>query len=125
MKLKFAIPLAAALCALASAAVAADHEAGVPLSPQEAAGVWTLESRGHSVCEISLSADKAATPHGDCGGLLPGGVAGWVPVSDGMALTDASGQVLLPFDRWSNSLFVAKIATGDEVQLMRGGPNPH
>ena len=41
-----------------------------------------------------------------------------------MALTGQDGQVLLPFDRWSNSLFVAKRATGDEVQLMRGPPHP-
>lgn len=122
MKTELLIPLAAALGALAASAIAADHEAGAPLSPREAAGVWTVESQGRSVCELTLSAHNGARPHGDCGGLLPGGVAGWTAISDGMALTDASGQVLLPFDRWSNSLFVAKIGTGDNVQLMRGGP---
>jgi hypothetical protein len=63
-----------------------------------------------------------ATPKGDCGALIPAGVAGWTPTAGGMALTDQSGQVLLPFNRWSNSLFVAKISTGDDVQLMRGPP---
>ena len=37
-----------------------------------------------------------------------------------MALTGADGQVLLPFDRWSNSLFVSEIGSARDVQLMRG-----
>jgi hypothetical protein len=128
---KFALPLACAAALLAGAAVAQpDHEAGVPLSPGEAAGGWTVETGGHAVCMITLSAARVgasaygATPKGDCRSLIPAGVAGWTPTRGGMALTDQSGQVLLPFDRWSNSLFVAKISTGDEVQLMRGGPHP-
>jgi hypothetical protein len=131
MRLKIALPFVALawLAGAAFAADAVDHEAGVPLTPGEAAGGWTVESHGHAVCSITLSASKAgaaygATPRGDCGQLIPAGVAGWTPVAGGMALTDQAGQVLLPFNRWSNSLFVAKISTGDEVQLMRGPPNP-
>jgi hypothetical protein len=131
MTRNFALPLACVAALIAGAATAAaDHEAGVPLTPGEAAGGWTVESQGHAVCMITLSAAKmgasayGATPRGDCGALIPTGVAGWTPTSGGMALTDQSGQVLLPFDRWSNSLFVAKIASGAEVQLMRGPPHP-
>lgn len=130
MKLNIAFPLVAFML-LARAALAADvdHETGVPLSPSEAAGGWTVEAHGHSVCMIQLSPDQAgsnfyhAQPQGDCGAVLPNGVAGWTPTRGGMALTDQNGQVLLPFDRWSNSLFVARISTGDNVQLMRGSPH--
>jgi hypothetical protein len=130
MRLKIALPLIALAwtAGAAFAADAVDHEAGVPLTPAEAAGGWTVESHGHAVCTITLSASRigaaayGATARGECGALIPGGVAGWTPTSHGMALTDQAGQVLLPFDRWSNSLFVANSATGDEVQLMRGPP---
>ena len=40
-----------------------------------------------------------------------------------MALTGADGQVLMRFDRWSNSLFVSRRTSGDDLQLMRGAPN--
>jgi hypothetical protein len=115
---------AAALALGAGVALAADHEAGVPLSPQEAAGGWTLETEGHSVCMIRLTADHAARPDERCSGMLPDGVTNWVATSDGMALTGADGQQLVPFDRWSNSLFVARRSSGLDVQLMRGGPHP-
>jgi hypothetical protein len=130
MKLKLALSLAAAFFALARAAVAADHEAGVPLTPAEAAGAWTVETGGHAICMIRLSPDRAgnagfgATPGADCGDALPSGVAGWTPTGEGMALTDAGGKVLAPFNRWSNSLFVSHRSSGVDVQLMRGPPHP-
>jgi hypothetical protein len=130
MRLNIAFPIVAFVL-LARAALASDvnHETGVPLSPREAAGGWTVESHGRSICMIRLSSERgaggayAAQPQGDCGAVLPSGVSGWTPTTGGMALTDQSGQVLLPFDRWSNSLMVAKIGTGDNVQLMRGAPS--
>ncbi|HEY3800831.1 MAG TPA: AprI/Inh family metalloprotease inhibitor [Caulobacteraceae bacterium] len=116
---------AAALAALtAGPALAWDHEAGVPLTPAEAAGTWTLEAQGHAVCSVRLSANHGAQANGDCGGMLPAGVAGWQATSDGMALTDQSGQVLMPFGRWSNSLFVSKKGSGHDVQLQRGAATP-
>jgi hypothetical protein len=39
-----------------------------------------------------------------------------------MALTGVDGQVLAPFNRWSNSLFVSHRSSGVDVQLMRGPP---
>ena len=53
--------LAAAACAtlVAGAAMAADNEAGVPLRPSEAAGGWTVERNGRTICMITLSAAKA------------------------------------------------------------------
>jgi hypothetical protein len=129
MRLNIAFPIVAFVL-LARAALAADveHETGVPLSPREAAGGWTVESHGRSICMIRLSDARraggayGARVEGDCGDVLPDGVAGWAPTTGGMALTDQAGQVLLPFDRWSNSLFVSAISTGDNVQLMRGAP---
>ncbi|HUZ11577.1 MAG TPA: AprI/Inh family metalloprotease inhibitor [Caulobacteraceae bacterium] len=117
---------AAALTLGAGAAQARVHEAGVPLSPAEAAGPWTLESGGHSICRVELfrrkagSAGFAAHAPGGCAGALPSGVAGWTPTGDGMALTDDAGQVLLAFDRWSNSLFVSRLGSREDVQLQRG-----
>ena len=123
MKPHLTLTLAGALVALAGAALAEDHEAGVPLSPAEAAGGWTVETGGHAICMIRLTANHGATPSGSCGDALPAGVAGWQPTADGMALTDGSGQVLAPFSRWSNSLFVSHRSSGVDVQLMRGPPS--
>ncbi|HVN01663.1 MAG TPA: AprI/Inh family metalloprotease inhibitor [Caulobacteraceae bacterium] len=124
MNLNLALPLAAALFALARAAFAADHEAGVPLSPAEAAGAWTVESGGHAICMLRLTARHDARVGAGCGEALPSGVTNWAATSDGMALTSGDGQVLAPFDRWSNSLFVSRRSSGVDVQLMRGPPHP-
>lgn len=123
MNATLTLTLAGALVALAGAAFADDHEAGVPLSPAEAAGGWTVENDGHAICMIRLTSDHGATPSPACGGALPAGVAGWQPTAGGMALTDANGQVLVPFNRWSNSLFVSHRSSGADVQLMRGPPS--
>jgi hypothetical protein len=56
----------------------------------------------------------------DCGQVLPAGVAGWRPVTDGAALVDGQGQMLIDFNRWSNSLLVSHQASGIDVQLRRG-----
>ena len=122
MKLTFTLPLAAALL-LAPAAMAADHEAGVPLSPSEAAGAWTVETGGHAICIIQLTAAHGAKVGDNCGDSLPAGVTGWAATADGMALTGAGGQTLAPFNRWSNSLFVSHRSSGVDVQLMRGPPH--
>jgi len=114
----------AALVMGVGAALAADHEAGMPLSPQEAAGGWTVETGGHAVCMIRLTVNFGAQPNGSCGDALPAGVTGWKATSDGMALISADGQVLAPFNRWSNSLFVSHRSSGTDVQLMRGPPDP-
>src|ERR1700722_3598442 len=123
MKLTHVLTLASAFFVLARAAVAQpDHEAGVPLSPAEAAGGWTVENGGHAICMITLTANHGATPSGNCGDALPAGVTGWQATADGMALTGQGGQVLAPFNRWSNSLFVSHRSSGTDVQLMRGPP---
>jgi hypothetical protein len=122
-----AIAIMGGLTALAlgvAVALAADHEAGVPLTPQEAAGGWTVETAGHSICMIRLTANFGARADGTCGETLPAGVTGWKATSDGMALIGADGSVLAPFDRWSNSLFVSHRSSGTDVQLMRGPPDP-
>jgi hypothetical protein len=126
----FVSSLAATMLALgAGAVIAADQQAGVPLSPSEAAGGWTLESGGRSICMVRLTATKtgdagfAAEAPAACAGALPTGVKGWTPTGDGMALVDAQGQVLIAFNRWSNSLFVSHRASGEDIQLQRGGPS--
>jgi hypothetical protein len=118
----------AAACLLASGSVwAADNEAGVPLSPGDAAGAWTLQSQGHAVCVVRLGARKA--PGGfalrldpQCAGALPQGAAAWRPTADGMAMTGSDGSVLIAFGRWSNSLFVSHRSSGSDLQLKRGLP---
>jgi hypothetical protein len=119
--------VAAAILLLAGgAAWAADEEAGVPLAPSDAAGPWTLESSGHSICVLKLGAERAvagsyrlAAP-ADCGDALPAGLAGWAPAPGGMNLVGADGRTLLGFGRWSNSLFVSHRSSGEDVQLRRG-----
>jgi len=109
-------------------AVAADNQAGVPLAPADAAGPWTLETGGHAICTLTLGSQKAgaagyvvkAPPA--CGGALPANTAAWAPEGDGMKFVSADGQRLIGFGRWSNSLFVAHRASGEDVQLKRGGP---
>jgi len=108
-------------------ALADDHEAGVPLTPAEAVGSWTLESGGRSICVLSLGKEKAAAGFAikvpaTCGEALPAGLAGWVPATGGMSLVGADGQVLIGFSRWSNSLFVSHRASGVDIQLKRGVP---
>jgi hypothetical protein len=116
------VAAAASAVLVAGAASAEDREAGVPLTPAEAAGAWTLESAGHAICTINLGADRSARAASDCAGALPGAPAGWRPTADGMALVGANGQALIAFARWSNSLFVSHRASGVDVQLRRGGP---
>lgn len=123
MNLNLTLPFAAALLLLAPAAMAADHEAGVPLSPAEAAGSWTVETGGHAICMIQLTAAHGAKVGDNCGDSLPAGVTGWIATGDGMALTGANGQTLAPFNRWSNSLLVSHRSSGVDVQLMRGPPH--
>jgi hypothetical protein len=119
---------AGALALTAAGHALADAEAGVPLTPAEAAGAWTLESDGKGVCQITLgqarakamSTAYAARTSEGCAGALPGAVAGWIPTADGMALVQPNGQTLISFDRWSNSLFVAHRSSGQDLQLQRG-----
>jgi hypothetical protein len=105
---------------LASAAVAADREAGVPLTPAEAAGAWTIESQGRNVCVLYLGASHSVRAPQSCAGTLPAQPTGWAPTADGMRLTGPGGQTVLAFNRWSNSLFVSHMASGVDIQLRRG-----
>ena len=98
-----------------------DHEAGVPLTPAEAAGVWTVESAGRNICTVTLGADHTAKAGADCNGAIPGAPTGWQATHDGMQLVDAGGQRVIGFNRWSNSLFVSHQKSGVDIQLRRGG----
>ena len=114
--------IGAALAALSAAApaLAEDNEAGVPLTPAEAAGAWTVSTGGKDVCTITLTAGHGVKA-GACNGLLPSPTA-WQATADGMALTGAGGHI--GFHRWSNSLFVSRRDSGLDIQLRRGGPVP-
>jgi hypothetical protein len=122
------IPAALAAGLLASTATLAqeagppDHEAGVPLTPAEAAGVWTVASGGHDLCTLSLTAGHGVKAPASCGDALTGSPSAWAATSDGMALNGPNGQLMLAFHRWSNSLFVSHRASGVDIQLRRGGP---
>jgi hypothetical protein len=108
------------------AAATGDNEAGVSLSPSEAAGAWTLETGGHSICVVKLGTEKVAggaykaEAPPNCGSELPAGVAGWIPSTHGMDLVDADGRTLIGFGRWSNSLLVSHQSSGVDIQLRRG-----
>ncbi|HXV00114.1 MAG TPA: AprI/Inh family metalloprotease inhibitor [Caulobacteraceae bacterium] len=106
---------------LAGQAVGADNEAGVPLTPAEAAGGWTLSQDNRPVCTLTLGARHTVRAGGDCAAALSGQPTGWAPTSDGMRLTGADGQTIVSFGRWSNSLFVSHVSSGRDLQLRRGG----
>lgn len=106
--------------AIAGVVTAADHEAGVPLTPAEAAGPWTVSSDGHDLCRLMLGADHGVKGASDCRDAIPGAPARWAPTADGMQLMAAGGQPLIAFHRWSNSLFVSHRSSGADIQLRRG-----
>jgi hypothetical protein len=105
----------------------ARDQVGTPLATADAAAQgWTLETGGRAVCKIRLTAQPMghgvfhADVPGQCAQTLPGGVAGWKPVTDGAALVDGQGQILIDFNRWSNSLLVSHRSSGVDIQLRRG-----
>lgn len=117
--LLIAAALTAGLCA--APAFAEDNEAGVPLTPAEAAGVWTVSTGGRDVCKLTMTAGHGVKADPACADVLPGPTA-WQPTHDGMELTGAGGAI--GFHRWSNSLFVSQRASHVDIQLRRGGPVP-
>jgi hypothetical protein len=134
MKLLIAAALAAMAASGAGSALAQpaavpdqvgpdDHEAGVPLTPAEAAGTWTVSSGGRDLCRLTLGAAHTVQAPATCGDALPGAPTAWSPTRDGMQLT-ANGQPVIAFHRWSNSLFVSHRSSGVDIQLRRGGPVP-
>ena len=105
--------LLAAVAALLSAPTfAADNQAGTPLDPAEAAGSWTIETGGHSVCTLTLGPDKSVKMASSCGSVLPATPVNWAPTAHGMNLLAANGQTVIGFGRWSNSLLVAHRSSG-------------
>jgi len=100
-----------------------DHEAGVPLTPAEAAGVWTVASGGHDLCTLSLTPAHGVKAPATCGDAITGSPTAWTATSDGMALNGPNGQLIIAFHRWSNSLFVSHRSSGLDIQLRRGGPS--
>jgi len=111
----------AALFVGARFAVAEDNEAGVPLTPAEAAGAWTVASQGQDLCVLTLGAEHTVKAPRACSDALPGNPTTWQPTKDGMQLIGAGGQPVLAFHRWSNSLFVSHRSSGVDIQLRRGG----
>lgn len=113
---------AALVCAagFAGPGLASDHEAGVPLTPAEAAGGWILSSNGQAVCMIRLAARHVVHADATCSGVLPAEPTSWTPTADGMRLVGPGGQTVMAFDRWSNSLFVSKLGSFADVQMRRG-----
>lgn len=106
--------------AVAGAAYAADNEAGVPLTPQEAAGAWTISSQGQDLCTLTLSAGHGVKSPASCNSVLPAAPTGWQPTSDGMQFMGSDGKSIIAFHRWSNSLFVSHRRSGEDIQLRRG-----
>jgi hypothetical protein len=112
----------AALLSAPLAALAEDNEAGVPLSPAEAAGAWTVSTGGHDVCQITMTAGHGVKTPAACADVFPDAPTAWQATRDGVQLIGAGGAI--GFARWSNSLFVSRRASHTDVQLRRGGPVP-
>jgi hypothetical protein len=110
---------AAGLLASLPAAAAEDHEAGVPLTPAEAAGAWSVSSNGQDLCVLTLDANHGVKAPHSCDDALPGRPTSWQATKDGVQLI-GSGQPL-EFHRWSNSLFVSHRSSGVDIQLRRSG----
>ena len=122
----FILGVVFAAITLPTVTYAANNEAGVPLSPAEAAGDWSLESAGHTLCLVTLGAGQApggfsAKAAPECQGALSAWPVAWTPTPVGMALLDAGGQPGVKFIRWSNSLCVSHRSSGVDVQLRRRG----
>jgi hypothetical protein len=128
MEIAMKVPMIAAglavtgLLVCAPAALAEDNEAGVPLTPAEAAGVWTIESAGHALCTVTLGASHTVKTSASCSEYFPMSPTSWQPTKDGMQLIDTKGGAPIAFHRWSNSLLVSHRASGVDIQLRRGGP---
>jgi hypothetical protein len=114
---------AAAAALLSAPSFAADNQAGTPLDPAEAAGAWTVEAGGRSLCTLTLGPDKSVKAASSCGSVLPGTPVNWAPTANGMNLLAADGRTLMGFGRWSNSLLVAHRSSGGDIQLRRSGPD--
>ena len=126
--LTFALALAAG-AALGQSAPPSDPQAGAPLEPADAAGVWTLSSKGGAICTVTLSGKPTILMKYDASAsqacqdaYAMGPVTGWKPTPDGMAFTASDGSTVVAFNRWSNSLLVSKRSSGADLQLTRGPP---
>jgi hypothetical protein len=113
--------------AVGQSAPPSDPQAGTPLEPADAAGPWTLSSKGGAICAVTLQSKPDA--RGIYGVTVPqacqdayamSAVTAWKPTGDGMAFTGPDGSTVVAFNRWSNSLLVSKRSSGSDLQLMRG-----
>jgi Protease inhibitor Inh len=103
-----------------------DQMAGKPLALSDAAGPWTLEKDGMSLCVITLGREKVAQGYrlsaGDsCQHALPAMPTAWTPTDHGMKFVDSGGQTVMTFGRWSDSLLVSPLHGEQSLQLRRGG----
>lgn len=99
---------------------------GLPLRPKDAAaGRWTLRTGGQTICTLALGGERG--PDGvypidippACAPALPPGLAGWKPVTDGMALVAADGQLTLDFNQWTPRDLVARRRGAPFLELIR------
>ena len=102
-----------------------DQMAGKSLAPSDAAGPWTLERDGRSLCVITLGSEKSGQGYrvrgsDACQGALPATPAAWEPTDHGMKLVDGQGQTVIAFGRWSDSLLVSPLHGEQSLQLRRG-----
>jgi hypothetical protein len=100
---------------------------GMPMKPSDAAaGPWRLRTDGKTVCTLSFSDRRA--PSGvygiemspNCASVLPPGIVGWKPVTDGLALVGADPEVLLvDFNQWTPHDLVARRNGAPFLELIR------
>lgn len=99
---------------------------GLPMKPSDAAGgVWLVEAGGRTVCQLELSGRQSAPGiyrariPSACADLLPPGLVGWRPVSDGLGLVDADDHVVLDFNQWTPRKLAARRPGASALQLVR------
>jgi hypothetical protein len=99
---------------------------GLPMKPSDAAaGPWTLRTRDHTICTLTLSAERgpngvyaAAIPR-ECGAEIPAGVVGWKPVTDGLALVGPDAVTVLDFNQWTPRDLVARRNGAPYLEMVR------
>lgn len=127
--------LALGLGLAAGTAAAQDMDAlardgiGLPMKPADAAaGPWALSTAGRTICEIRLGAARGpsgvypAQIPAACGAVLPPGLVGWKPVTDGLALVGADGRSVVDFNQWTPRDLSAPRRGAPHLELSRVKP---
>ena len=120
--------LAAPVSAVADSDISAlvRDAVGLPMKPHDAAaGPWTLRTRDHTICTLTLSGEPGGggvygvTIPRECGSEIPPGVIGWKPSADGLALVGSDAAPVLDFNQWTPRDLVARRNVAPYLEMVR------